>query len=118
MASEYTIYHNPRCSKSRKTLELLQQAGVEPDIVQYLDTPPSAAELDRILAKLGREPRELMRSKEAVFSELGLDDESLSREKLLALMTQNPILIERPIVIKGDVAVIGRPPENVLALID
>ena len=118
MASEYTIYHNPRCSKSRKTLELLQQAGVEPDIVQYLDTPPSAAELDRILAKLGREPRELMRSKEAVFSELGLDDESLSREKLLAVMTQNPILIERPIVIKGDVAVIGRPPENVLALID
>ena len=91
---------------------------MEPDIVQYLDTPPSAAELDRILAKLGREPRELMRSKEAVFSELGLDDESLSREKLLALMTQNPILIERPIVIKGDVAVIGRPPENVLALID
>ena len=118
MASEYTIYHNPRCSKSRKTLELLQQAGVEPDIVQYLETPPTTAELESILSKLGREPRELMRTKEAVFGELGLDDESLSREKLLAVMTQNPILIERPIVIKGDVAVIGRPPENVLALID
>ena len=118
MASEYTIYHNPRCSKSRKTLELLQQAGEEPNIVQYLDTPPSEAELDNILAKLGREPRDLMRSKEAVFSELGLEDKSLSREVLIAAMAQNPILIERPIVLKGDHAVIGRPPENVLTLID
>ena len=118
MTSEYTIYHNPRCSKSRKTLELLEQAGVTPNIVEYLNTPPSATDLKRIVTLLGCEPRELIRSKEAVYSELGLGDETLGHDELLNAMAENPVLIERPIVLKNDHAVIGRPPENVLTLLD
>jgi arsenate reductase len=112
-----TIYHNPRCSKSRQTLQLLRDAGVEPEIIDYLNNPPTARELDRILGLLGIEPRQLMRRKESAYKDTGLDDESLSRTALIEAMVANPILIERPIVVKGDAAVLGRPPDNVLALV-
>lgn len=111
------IYHNPRCSKSRQTLELLQAQGIEPEIIEYLKTPPSTAELNDILEKLDMEPRELMRKKEAEYKAAGLDDESLSRQALINGMVNNPILIERPIVIANGKAAIGRPPEDVLAIL-
>ena len=112
------IYHNPRCSKSRQTLALLQDRGVEPEIIRYLDTPPSAEELERLLTMLGCEPLELMRTKEQVFGDLGLGDGSHSREELIATMVAHPILIERPIVVNGDRAALGRPPEAVLDVLD
>lgn len=112
-----TIYHNPRCSKSRQTLQLLRDNGVEPNVVEYLKTPPSAAELDKILTMLKLEPRELMRKKEAPYKERGLSEESLGRKALIKAMVEDPVLIERPIVIKGQKAVLGRPPENVLDLL-
>jgi arsenate reductase len=111
------IYHNPRCGKSRSTLELLQSRGIEPTIVEYLKTPPTASELDDILGKLGLEPRELMRKGEAVYKEAGLADAALDRAALIAAMVANPILIERPIVLANGKAAIGRPPENVLAIL-
>ena len=112
-----TIYHNPRCSKSRQTLALLQDRGVAPSVVEYLKTPPDAATLGDILAKLGCPPRQLMRVKEAVYRELGLGDENLSDADLIQAMVENPILIERPIVLAGDRAALGRPPEAVLAIL-
>ncbi|KGI77423.1 arsenate reductase (glutaredoxin) [Oleiagrimonas soli] len=112
------ILHNPRCSKSRATLALLREHGVEPDVCLYLDTPPDAAELDRILRALDLQPRELMRTGEAVYAEQRLDDPALDREALIAAMVAHPILIERPIVLKGSRAAVGRPPENVLSLLD
>ncbi|MEC7591984.1 MAG: arsenate reductase (glutaredoxin) [Pseudomonadota bacterium] len=112
-----TIYHNPRCSKSRQTLALLQEHGVTPTVVEYLKTPPDAATLGDILAKLGCPPRQLMRVKEAVYRELGLGDENLSDADLIQAMVDNPILIERPIVLAGDRAALGRPPEAVLAIL-
>ena len=115
--SKVTIYHNPRCSKSRQTLQLLRDSGVEPEIVEYLKTPPAAAELDAVLKKLKLEPADVMRRKESVFRELGLADRELSREEAIQIMIENPVLIERPIVIKGRKAVIGRPPENVEELL-
>jgi arsenate reductase len=112
------IFHNPRCSKSRATLQLLREHGVEPEIIEYLKTPPSAAELERILKLLGMEPRELMRTQEAEYREAGLDDPQLSRAALLAAMVEHPRLIERPIVIRdGRRAALGRPPESVLELL-
>ena len=111
------IYHNPRCSKSRQTLELLQARGIKPEVIEYLKTPPSVAELNDILEKLGMEPRELMRKKEAEYKTAGLDDESLDRQALISGMVDNPILIERPIVIANGKAAIGRPPENVLDIL-
>ncbi|WP_027159803.1 arsenate reductase (glutaredoxin) [Methylobacter luteus] len=111
------IYHNPRCSKSRQTLELLQAQSIEPEIIEYLKTPPSAAELNDILEKLDMEPRELMRKKEAEYKAAGLDDESLDRQALINGMVNNPVLIERPIVIANGKAAIGRPPEDVLAIL-
>ncbi|MBF0446341.1 MAG: arsenate reductase (glutaredoxin) [Magnetococcales bacterium] len=112
-----TIYHNPRCSKSRQGLQILQDKGVEPNIVEYLKTPPDAKTLTDILAKLGMEPRDLMRKKEAEYKDNGLQDESLSKEDLIAAMVKFPKLIERPIVVsKGKVA-LGRPPENILNII-
>ena len=112
-----TIYHNPRCSKSRLTLALLQDRGVTPTVVEYLKTPPDAATLGDILAKLGCPPRQLMRVKEAVYRELGLGDENLSNADLIQAMVDNPILIERPLVLAGDRAALGRPPEAVLAIL-
>jgi len=111
------IYHNPRCSKSRQTLELLRAQGIEPEVIEYLKTPPSAAELNDILVKLGMEPRDLMRKKEDEYKAAGLDDESLDRQALINGMINNPILIERPIVIANGKAAIGRPPEDVLAIL-
>lgn len=113
-----TIYHNPRCSKSRETLALLEQHGVEPQVVLYLDTPPSVAELKKLLQELGfTSARELMRKKEDLYKELDLADETLSEEQLLQAMVSNPKLIERPIVVKGGKARIGRPPEQVLKIL-
>lgn len=112
-----TIYHNPRCSKSRQTLALLQERGVAPRVVEYLKSPPDAATLDDLLDKLGLEPRELMRRKEAVYRELGLDDPKLDRTALIRAMAENPILIERPIVVAGGKARLGRPPEAVLEIL-
>ena len=112
-----TIYHNPRCSKSRATLDLLEGSGAAPEIVEYLVTPPSVADLKAILAKLGRKPRDIMRTGEDIYRELGLDDEGLSDDALIAAMHQHPILIERPIVVNGERAALGRPPEAVLKIL-
>ena len=111
-----TIYHNPRCSKSSATLALLEEHGADPLIVDYLKAPPSAVELQAILKKLKLKPRDLMRKGEDAYKALGLDNEKLSDEKLVQAMAENPILIERPIVVAGAKAKIGRPPESVLDL--
>ena len=111
------IYHNPRCSKSRQTLQLLRDHGIEPEIIEYLKSPPDKSELDKILKMLAMEPRELMRKQEKEYKNAHLDNPGLSRKDLLAAMIENPILIERPIVVANHKAVIGRPPENVLAII-
>ena len=111
------IYHNPRCGKSRQTLQLLQEQGIEPEVIEYLKFPPSAEQLDDILQKLGMEPRDLMRKKEAAYKAFGFDDETLDRQALINGMINHPILIERPIVVTRDKAAIGRPPEAVLALL-
>lgn len=116
--SSITIWHNPRCSKSRQTLELIRGRGIEPTVIEYLKTPPSEAQLGDALARLGMEPRSLMRKKEALYRELSLDDEALSRADLIAAMVENPVLIERPLVLCDERAVLGRPPENVLAFLD
>ncbi|MGD8574928.1 MAG: arsenate reductase (glutaredoxin), partial [Gammaproteobacteria bacterium] len=110
--------HNPRCSKSRQTLELLRNRGVEPRIVNYLETPPSIDELRDLVAKLGISPRELLRTKEAAHAEAGLDAPDVDDETILAAMHSHPILIERPIVVAGDRARIGRPPESVMEILD
>ena len=110
-------YHNPRCGKSRQTLQLLQKQGIDVDIIDYLKTPPTFQQLDDIIQKLGIEPRDLMRTKEAAYKTHGLDDKSLDRQALINGMINNPILIERPIVIANGKAVIGRPPEAVLAIL-
>ena len=112
-----TIYHNPRCSKSRATLQLLSEQNIEPDIVEYLKTPPDAQTLDNLLQKLDMEPRDLMRKNEAEYRENGLDDESLSRSQLIQAMIDHPKLIERPIVVANNKVAIGRPPENVLDIL-
>ena len=112
-----TIYHNPRCSKSRAALALIEARGVKPKIVDYLKTPPSAAELKAILRKLGLKPHDLLRGCEPCLAELGVDVAKLDDDALIALMVKHPILIERPIVVAGDKAALGRPPENVLAIL-
>lgn len=111
------IFHNPRCSKSRQTLQLLRDNGVEPEIVEYLNQPPSATELKGILDLLGMEPRALMRRGEAVYKENGLGDKALTDDQLVAAMAEHPILIERPIVLANGKAAIGRPPESVLDIV-
>jgi arsenate reductase len=111
------IYHNPRCSKSRQTLALLQEHGHTPEIVEYLTSPPTAGELAVVLGMLGMAPRDVMRKGEAVFKELNLSDDSLTDEQLIDAMVANPILIERPIVITASKAAIGRPPESVLDIL-
>lgn len=115
--SEYTIYHNPRCSKSRNTLALMQENGIEPDVVLYLETCPNAGEISGLLEKLGIGAAQLVRRGEDAYKECGLSAAS-SEEAVVAAMASHPKLIERPIVIRGDRAVLGRPPENVLELID
>ena len=112
-----TLYHNPRCSKSSQTLELLQARGIAHEIVEYLKTPPDAATLGRILALLGLAPRELMRKNEAEYAANRLDDPSLSRDALIAAMIADPILIERPIVLAQGKAALGRPPDSALAIL-
>jgi arsenate reductase len=115
--TDLTLYHNPRCSKSRGALELLEARGLTPQVVRYLETPPSAAELRELLSKLGIGARALLRSGEDEYKELGLADTSLSDEQLIAAMAAHPKLIERPILVAGKRAVIGRPPEKVLELL-
>ena len=107
------IYHNPRCSKSRQTLEFLHDKGIDTEVIEYLTTPPNAETLVKILDGLGMEPRELMRKGQDEYKTLGLDDESLSHDDLIKAMVENPILIERPIVITDKGIAIGRPIENV-----
>jgi len=111
-----TIYHNPRCSKSRATLALLGEQGIEPQIIEYLKAPPSEAELARILDMLGMSPEELMRKGEAEYKEY-FSGKALSRAQTIALMVQHPKVIERPIVLSGDKAAIGRPPESILEIL-
>lgn len=112
------IWHNPRCTKSRQTLALLEEKGHAPKVRLYLTDPPDAATLDRVLRALGKEPRELLRRGEAEYKALGLDDAAKSRDELIRAMVEHPILIERPVVIHGEKAALGRPPEQVLALFE
>ncbi|SFC65344.1 arsenate reductase (glutaredoxin) [Pseudoalteromonas denitrificans] len=111
------IYHNPRCSKSRQTLALLEENNITPDVIEYLKTTPTAQEVNALITKLGFESaRQLMRTKEDLYKELNLKDET-NEDALINAMTNNPKLIERPIVINGDKAAIGRPPESILDII-
>jgi arsenate reductase (glutaredoxin) len=110
-----TIYHNPRCTKSRETLALLEKKGVKPEIIEYLKTPPDKAMLKKLLKMLGKSPRELLRAKEA--AEAGLTKPGLTDEQILDGMVKNPIVIERPIVVNGGHAALGRPPESVLKIL-
>lgn len=112
-----TLYHNPRCSKSRQTLQLLQDRGVDMDVIEYLQTPPDFATLDAILTMLALQPRDLMRKNEAEYTQLQLDNTELSRTQLIQAMVDHPILIERPILIKDGKAAIGRPPEQILEIL-
>ena len=112
-----TIYHNPRCSKSRQTLELLREKGAEPNIIEYLQTPPDAQTLTTILGLLGQRPREFMRKGEDAYSANNLADAGLGDGQLIAAMVANPILIERPIVLANGKAAVGRPPESVLQIL-
>lgn len=111
------LYHNPRCSKSRQTLQLIEEQGVQATVIEYLKTPPTHQQLDSILRGLEMEPRELIRTKESEYKELGLDNEALSRDQLIDAMIHTPKLIERPILIVGDQIAVGRPPENVLTIL-
>lgn len=111
------IYHNPRCSKSRQALALLEEAGVQARVVRYLETPPTVEELDRLLGLLGLEPQSVMRNQDDLFSELGLVGKDLSRDEGLRLLAEHPALLERPIVVRGDKAVVARPPERVRDLL-
>lgn len=112
----YTIYHNPRCSKSRQTLAIMNENNVDLKIIKYLVDPPTAKELEGISGKLTISPMDFIRKKESVFTELGLNNYNGSDFELCEIMSNNPKLIERPIVVKGNRAIIGRPPENVLQL--
>lgn len=115
--SNIRIYHNPRCSKSRETLALLQEQGIEPEVVEYLKDTPNADELAELLQKLGIQARQLMRTKETIYKELGLDNTELSEADLIEAMVNTPKLIERPIVVAGNQARIGRPPHLVLEIV-
>ncbi|MGW8229355.1 MAG: arsenate reductase (glutaredoxin) [Gammaproteobacteria bacterium] len=111
------IYHNPRCSKSRQTLQLLQEHEIEPEVVEYLETPPDKTTLRKILKQLGLSPRDLIRRKENEYKEKQLDDPSLTDDQLIDAMVKYPKLIERPIVVTDKGAAIGRPPEKVLEVL-
>lgn len=115
-AKKATVYHNPRCSKSRQTLALLEENGVQPEVVEYLLSPPSATRVEELIGMLGIEPHDLLRKKEAPYEELGLDENS-SKEEIARAIAKHPILLERPIVVVGKKARLGRPPENVLEIL-
>ena len=117
IAMTVKIYHNPQCSKSRQTLQILQGEGVEAEVIEYLKQPPSRSELIEILQALGLKPRELMRQGEAEYKQAGLDDPSLSDDQLIQAMLDHPRLIQRPIVVKDGQVIIGRPPERVLDIL-
>ena len=112
-----TIYHNPRCSKSRQTLKLLRDRGIEPEIIEYLQNPPDAETLKAILTLLNVAPRHLMRAKEDAYAANGLADDGLGEGQLIDAMVANPVLIERPVVLANGKAALGRPPENVLKIL-
>ena len=114
---EIIIYHNPRCSKSRQTLALIEQSNISPTIIDYQKTPPSHQQIDSILRGLDIGPRELMRRNESEYTEQSLENESLSRDQLIDAMVKTPKLIERPIVVVGNDVIIGRPPEAVLTIL-
>lgn len=114
---QVTIYHNPKCAKSRETLKLLETRGIEPTIIEYLKTPPSKAELASLIKQLGIEPRDLLRTKEPDYKKAGLANMKLSDSAILQAMIKHPKLIERPIVVAGKRAALGRPPENVLKIL-
>ena len=113
-----TIYHNPDCSKSRHTLELLREHGITPTIIEYLKSPPTAGQLREILGQLGIAPRDLMRKKESIYAECKLNNSSLSDDDQIDFMIKYPILIERPIVLANGKAALGRPPAQVLEILD
>ncbi|OBY57276.1 arsenate reductase (glutaredoxin) [Pseudomonas sp. AU12215] len=115
--SQISLFHNPRCSKSRGALELLEERAIQPEIIRYLETPPSAAELKALLGKLGIGARQLLRTGEDEYKELNLANPALGDDQLIEAMASHPKLIERPILVVGDKAVIGRPPEKVLEIL-
>ena len=117
MSKNVSIFYNPNCSKCRLTMDILNDKGIDTTVVEYLDTPPSSDDLIEVLELLGLEPRDLMRKHEAPYKDNDLDDPNLSREQLIQAMIDNPILIERPIVINGNKAIIGRPPEKILDIL-
>lgn len=112
-----TIFHNPRCAKSRQTLELLERRGITPNVVEYLKTPPDEAQLRQLIKLLGLAPRELLRTKEPEYKEAGLDRPGISDADIIRAMVKHPRLIERPIVVCGNKAAIGRPPEKILKIL-
>ena len=112
-----TIWHNPRCATSRRVLQMIRNKGIEPHVVEYLKTPPSAKEIKTVLAKLKMAPRDLLRRKEPAFRKEGLDDEKISEAALIRAMTDQPVLIERPVVLAGRRAVLARPPERVFEVL-
>lgn len=112
-----TIWHNPRCSKSRQTLELLKSKGVEPTVREYLKVPPSKAEVEKLMTQVGGDPRELIRDGEAEFKALKLRKADLTKADIVDAIVEHPVLLQRPIVVKGGHAAIGRPPEAVLPLL-
>lgn len=116
MSDDVIIYHNPRCSKSRQTLALIEERGLTPQVVLYLDATPNPKTLKQIITKLGIKARDLLRKSEAEYKELNLSDNSISDDDIIAAMVAHPKLIERPIVVKGSRAVIGRPPESINTL--
>jgi arsenate reductase len=115
--TDMTLYHNPRCSKSRSALQLLEERGLNPVIVRYLETPLSAAHLQKLLSMLGLSPRQLLRTGEDEYKTLGLSNSQLTDAQLIDAMANQPKLIERPILVVGDKAVIGRPPEKILEIV-
>ena len=116
MARSVTIYHNPRCSKSRQTLQLLEDRGIEPEVVEYLKDPPSKKRVGELMGLLGSEPHTLLRAKEAPYKELGLSKDS-TKKQIVDAIAEFPILMERPLVVVGKKAALGRPPENVLEIL-
>ena len=111
------IYHNPRCSKSRETLQILRDKNADPEIIEYLEQPPTVAELAAIIARLGVGARDLLRTTEKIYQDAGLDDDSLTEDEIIEAICEHPALLQRPIVVAGDKAIIGRPPARVLEII-